>query len=145
MKTTMVLTAVTLLLGVYGLPVVAQQVPTPVATTFVSGEVVEAIELKRTEDGSALTLRGTLSNKTDRNAFLDAREISLIDFKNKKKYMVIRDSARNCVCSTPDSSVIVSEGRSIRFWAQFAAPPENVTAMSLAWPSAEPILIPITN
>jgi hypothetical protein len=146
-------TATAILLVGSGVATFAQQVPTSIITYAASGSTVEVIDLKRTDDGSTLTLRGVFTNKTDKEIRLNVKDISLIDFKNKKKYLVISDRDL-CVCSTPipgpevafsGQLPVVKEGSSLRFWAKFAAPPESVTALSFVWGSVEPLTIRITN
>ena len=124
---------------------IAQQLSKPVVAIFVSGSIAEVTDLKRTDEGNTLTLRGIYTNKSSKDIRLDVSELSLVDFKNKKKYLVITVPVGPCICSTQGSYPVIQQGESTRFWAKIAAPPEAVTAMSLVWGSAEPVLIPITN
>ncbi len=117
---------------------------TPITTTFASGNTIDVTSLRRTDGGATLTLSGVYNNKSSRGISVDVGDISFIDFKNLKKYLVIRDSSNGCICSTPGYTE-VGENSSMRFWAKFPAPPEAVTSLSLVWGSAEPTLIPVTN
>jgi hypothetical protein len=98
---------------------------------------------ERTDEGTTITLNGVYNSKINRAIFLDASDIKLIDFKNRKEYLVIRDDQNQCICSTNAGTFQVAEGTSVGFWAKFAAPPEAVTALSLVWTTAEPVVIPI--
>jgi hypothetical protein len=146
MRCVTILIASTALLKLSSVPAFAQQAPASITATSASGSAtVEIIDLKRTDEGNTLTIRGVFKNNADTPADLDVNYLSLIDFKNKKRYLVIKDAEypHQCICSTPDGSTKVQQGSSVRFWAKLPAPPESVTAMSLAWSSLEPVSIPI--
>ncbi|MEX0853916.1 MAG: hypothetical protein WD036_11640 [Bauldia sp.] len=110
---------------------------------------VEVRDLKR-GDGGVVTLRLRLVNDTD-SAFdvaCDLRDSDandscseftgayLIDAANKKKYTVVRDSEKNCVCSSVDK---VEPGKKMNIWATYPAPPADVTAVTVVVPLFEPI------
>ena len=67
----------------------------------------------------------------------------LLDAAGKKKYMVIVDSARKCVCSD-GFPISLDSGKSLNLWARFPAPPADVTEVSVVLPSFMPVDAPIT-
>jgi len=60
----------------------------------------------------------------------------LLDASNKKKYAVVRDSEKNCVCSTVET---VEPGKKMNIWATFPAPPAEVSKVTVVVPTFEPI------
>jgi hypothetical protein len=110
---------------------------------------VEVRDLKRGE-GGVVTLRLRLVNESAEafDASCDMRDPAandscgeftgayLLDATNKKKYTVVRDSERRCVCSGIDA---VEPGKRMNLWATFPAPPEDVTAVTVVVPQFEPI------
>jgi hypothetical protein len=111
------------------------------------GLKVEIRELKR-DDGGMVTLRFQISNDSDGDfSACSLREsgsdpcnsltgVHLIDAANKKKYLVVRDSAKKCVCAALDN---VRKGSKANLWAKFPAPPDNVQKMTVVVPQFEPI------
>jgi hypothetical protein len=111
------------------------------------GLKVDIRELKR-DDGSMVTLRFQISNDSDGDfSACSLREsggdpcnsltgVHLIDGSNKKKYLVVRDSAKNCVCAKLDN---IRKGAKANLWAKFPAPPDNVQKMTVVVPQFEPI------
>jgi hypothetical protein len=68
--------------------------------------------------------------------------VHLIDNANKKKYLVVRDSAGKCTCSLMRE---VKAGARTNLWAKFAAPPANVEKVTVVVPDFQPIDgVPIT-
>ncbi|MGI8537469.1 MAG: hypothetical protein ACR2K2_13500 [Mycobacteriales bacterium] len=59
--------------------------------------------------------------------------ISLVDAGNKKRYLPAKDSAGGCLCS--DADFILRTGGSTIVSATYAAPPADVTALSVELPS----------
>jgi hypothetical protein len=110
---------------------------------------VEVRDLKR-GDGGVVTLRLRLVNDTG-EAFdpsCDMREPGsndncgtfsgayILDAPNKKKYTVVRDSEKNCVCSGVEA---IEPGKKMNVWATFPAPPEGVSQVTVVVPLFEPI------
>ena len=60
----------------------------------------------------------------------------LLDAANKKKYLVVRDTAGACVCSGVDD---LEDGKKMNIWATYPAPPAETTAMTVVVPLFEPI------
>jgi hypothetical protein len=110
---------------------------------------VEVRDLKR-GDGGVVTLRLRLVNgsETAFDATCDMRDpdfsdscgqftgVYLIDASNKKKYAVVRDSEKNCICSTVEA---VEPGKKMNIWATFPAPPSDVSKITVVVPTFEPI------
>jgi len=110
---------------------------------------VEVRDLKR-GDGGVVTLRLRLVNGSDAafDGSCDMRDPDandncgeftgayLIDASNKKKYAVVRDSKKNCVCSAVDA---VEPGKKMNIWATFPAPPAEVSKVTVVVPKFEPI------
>jgi len=63
--------------------------------------------------------------------------IHLLDTTNKKKHLVIRDSQKNCVCSSKLKDL--PAGNSINLWGKFPAPPASVKAVSIVVPGFMPL------
>jgi hypothetical protein len=110
------------------------------------GLKIEVRELKR-DDGGMVTLRFQISNDADGDfSACSLREsgdpcntltgVHLIDAANKKKYLVVRDSAKNCVCSKLEN---IRKGSKANLWAKFPAPPDSVQKMTVVVPQFEPI------
>jgi hypothetical protein len=70
--------------------------------------------------------------------------VHLIDAANKKKYLVVRDAQRNCVCATGIATLGKAERANA--WAKFQAPLDNVQRVTVVVPGFEPVeAVPITN
>lgn len=124
----------------------------PVATT--DGEYpgirVEVQELKRTSGGT-ITLKFAMINDSDKTfdfagAFMEPNNnidwggiggVNLVDPTNKKKYFVIRDTEKACLCSRSIPG-IVSKSRA-NLWAKFPAPPDDVQKVSIIIPHFVPM------
>ncbi|HEV8713714.1 MAG TPA: hypothetical protein VGX03_12920 [Candidatus Binatia bacterium] len=115
-----------------------------------SGVRVDILELKRTS-GETVTLRFAVVNETkekfdlqpvasDNPGFtFNVAKITLLDAPNKKKYLVMRDSEKNCVCSRGEYGGGRVEGGTRRlFWAKFQAPPANVEKITIEMPGTLP-------
>jgi len=115
-----------------------------------AGLSVEVTELKR-GSGGTVTLKFVMVNNTkEKISFggnygagggnVDDHTVSgthLIDAVNKKKYLVVRDSEKKCVCSLVKSGIPV--GERMNLWAKFPAPPENVKVISVMIPHFAPM------
>jgi hypothetical protein len=116
-----------------------------------TGLSVEVTELKR-GSGGTVTLKFTMVNNTKERASFNYnygdRGLSTIDFNtvggthlidavNKKKYLVVRDSEKKCVCSLVKSDIPV--GERMNLWAKFPAPPEDVKVIAVMIPHFAPM------
>jgi hypothetical protein len=114
---------------------------------------LEIVELKRSGGTSALTFRVSaragasgaqvaqtfddglsqkLKDATDSGDTLDG--ISLVDSKNRKRYLVGRDANGHCVCDSNLSNAFANEDAPVILSATFAAPPPDVSAMDVVVP-----------
>ena len=109
------------------------------------GVTVEILGLKRTA-GDTATLSFAVVNGTENEVKTvekyftsshrsDVGKITLVDWENKKRYWVIRDSDNNCMCTRGDylDHRIPPQGRK-EFWIRFPAPPADVTQISIDIP-----------
>jgi hypothetical protein len=63
--------------------------------------------------------------------------LSLVDAANKKRYLVVVDSAKTCLCSELKDDV--TPGTKFNLWATFPAPPDTVQSITVVVPGFEPI------
>ena len=61
--------------------------------------------------------------------------IQLVDGKNSKLYLVASDGKGNCLCSRGLASVFIADNEPVLLSATYAAPPPDVTEMSVRIPS----------
>ena len=121
--------------------------PSPIATADgeTSGTQVQVKSLKRV--GDTLMLQMTVVNNSD-SAFKmygelataansDADAVTLIDLANKKKYEVIRDADKNCLCSR-NLGDVPPKG-SLTIYAKFPAPPDSVQKIEVNAPHFMPM------
>lgn len=117
-----------------------------------AGTRIDIVELKRTSGGT-VNLKFVLVNNSDkklgvssewlgdheltRDAYRNVSGVHLIDPVNKKKYFVITDAEKKCVCSTSVDDV--EPGGKVSLWAKFPAPPADVQKVSIEIPHFQPI------
>jgi hypothetical protein len=116
-----------------------------------AGLSVEVTELKR-GSGGTVTLKFTMVNNTKEKISLsydygdgamgagDYASVGgthLIDAVNKKKYLVVRDSEKKCVCSKLTGYIEVGERANL--WAKLPAPPEDIKVISVMIPHFAPM------
>lgn len=129
--------------------------PAPAAPAVVAstdgeqpGIRAEVTELKR-GSGGTVTLKFTLINDSDQSFSMrdtlgglsngyNVSGVHLVDAANKKKYQVILDSEKKCLCSDGLSSDIPAKSR-INVWAKLPAPPEDVQQVSIIIPHFIPM------
>ena len=119
----------------------------PIATTDgeTSGTRIEVQELKRQSGGTVL-LRFVAINDSDQevpNYLFQATEgshsvdgVYLIDYAGKKKYEVVRDAEKHCICS--QNLPPLKPKSSLNLWAKFPAPPDNVDKIGILFPHFAP-------
>jgi hypothetical protein len=117
---------------------------------------LEIVELKRSGGTTALNIRLTttstdgtaqvastfddgifekLKNSSDPTAGADSLDgISLIDTKNRKRYLVGRDADGRCVCDGDLGNGFVSSNGPLVLSATYAAPPADVQTMDVVIP-----------
>ena len=117
-----------------------------------AGTRVDITELKRTSGGT-LNLKFVLINNGERNldthsaffgdnsiskdSYRDISGVHLIDPVNKKKYFVVTDAERRCVCSKEIDDI--KPGSQANVWAKFPAPPLDVQKVTIEIPHFQPI------
>lgn len=117
-----------------------------------SGVKIDITELKRTSGGT-VNLRFVITNNSgddfsiagqhlaDQEAGSDYRSVSgihLVDPVNKKKYFVVRDADKNCLCSQNVDTIRKDGGRA-SLWAKYPAPPPEVQKVTIEIPHFQPI------
>jgi hypothetical protein len=121
----------------------------PVATTDgeAAGIRLEVQDLK-VANGVA-TLRFTVINQSDKdlnyNTMRDPSNgegstvdgIYLVDAANKKKYLVVKDADKHCLCSR--NLEHVRPQSSANLWAKFPAPPDTVQKIGVVVPHFIPM------
>jgi hypothetical protein len=133
------------------LALIAAPVRAPAADATADAEVpgirLEVTELKR-DSGGTLTLRMVMINESNQS-FGEACDfraddlpcaniggVHLIDAGNKKKYPVVRDDQRKCLCSGFNS--LPANGK-LNLWAKFPAPPDGVEKITVVMPKFMPM------
>ena len=117
-----------------------------------SGSHIDVTELKRTSGGT-INLKFVLSNNgsetlhmssdfmgdshVSRDAYRGISGIHLLDPVNKKKYFVVTDAEKNCVCSKDVADI--QPGSKANLWAKFPAPPPEVQKITIEIPHFAPI------
>lgn len=114
-----------------------------------SGTRIDITELKRTS-GDTITLKFTLINDSGEavNPYglfngSNVAEVHLIDAAGKKKYLTIKDTNDECVCSG-NLTTNLESGKSMNLWAKFPAPPADVQEVSVVFPHFIPTDVPIS-
>lgn len=113
-----------------------------------TGVRAEVTELKR-GSGGTVTLKFTLINDSDQPYRMSDRlgglsygnnvsGVHLVDAANKKKYQVILDTEKKCLCSNGLETDIAAKSR-INVWAKLPAPPEDVQQVSIMIPHFIPM------
>jgi len=118
-----------------------------------TGLRVEVVELKRSS-GDTLTLRFNLVNdsadafKAEEFYFGDYKgyvnqdganlgAVTLLDPVGKKRYFVVRDADKNCLCSNEIPSVAAKSR--VALWAKFPAPAGDVKKIGVVIPHFIPM------
>jgi len=108
----------------------------------ISGMSVELTSVQKT--GDTIMVRFKYINGGDKNITLKEKvggqledKIYYVDAKNKKKYLVIRDTENHPLASAL-YDLTVDPRETASCWAKFPAPPSDVTAISVYIPGAPP-------
>lgn len=108
------------------------------------------------DEGGFITVTGTLTNngsKTYSYNLWSSSETSikskssisgatLVDPKSKKRYMILRDTDGECLCTTGLTGIKAEESRAVH--AQFPSPPKDVKEVQFQLPSMTPATIKIS-
>jgi len=112
---------------------------------------VEVTELKRVSGGT-VNLKFVMINDSDKKvdfgySFADPSHhipdfnsiggVHLIDAAGKKKYFVVRDTSKKCVCSQGLKDL--QPKARMNLWAKFPAPPDNVEKIGVVIPHFMPM------
>jgi len=134
----------------------ASAAPTSGAIASTEGEQagvrVDVTELKRSSGGT-VSLKFVIANSSpnvfpigghhlgesevSRDSYRDVSGIHLVDPVNKKKYFVVTDAEKNCLCSKNVNDV--ATGERVSLWAKFPAPPPEVTKVTIEVPHFQPM------
>jgi hypothetical protein len=109
----------------------------------ITGLSVELTSVQKT--GDTIMVRFKYINSGDKSTGMLYSQVGgqiqdmiyCIDAKNKKKYLVIRDTEKNPVASALNN-LNVGAGETKGCWAKFPAPPADATAISVYIPGAPP-------
>jgi len=132
-------------LALAGLPRVAMAAPVATTDGEAPGTRVEVQELKRVSGGT-LMLRFAVVNESDQqldNSLFYSQEgasvdgVYLVDLAGKKKYEVVRDSEKHCICSR--GAPYIKPKTSVNLWAKFPAPAEGVDKIGVVFPHFIPM------
>ncbi|KNB51694.1 hypothetical protein [Streptomyces caatingaensis] len=119
-------------------------------------DVVVTIRSAVRDGGGFVTVQGTVTNHG--RAVFDALEwrsketsvksrsaisgASLVDDRSKKRYLVLRDTDGECLCTTGLTNIKPDESRPL--FAQFPAPPPDVSAVDLQIPTMPSVRIKLS-
>ncbi|MGK5731778.1 hypothetical protein [Streptomyces sp. URMC 124] len=109
--------------------------------------IVIALTSAVRDEGGFVTVNGTLTNhgsrpfnaihwlskETEMKSRSSVSGASLVDQASKKRYLVLRDTDGECLCSTGLTNVKPNESRPV--FAQFPAPPDDVTEVDFQLPT----------
>ncbi len=109
----------------------------------ISGMSVELTSVQKT--GDTIMVRFKYINSGDKSTGALYTQVGgqiedmiyCVDAKNKKKYLVIRDTEKNPLTSALHN-LEVKAGETKGCWAKFPAPPADATAISVYIPGAPP-------
>ncbi|PNE39185.1 MULTISPECIES: hypothetical protein [Streptomyces] len=83
------------------------------------------------------------SNETELKSRSSVSGATLVDKTGKKRYLVLRDTNGECLCTTGLSGLLPGQSRPI--FAQFPAPPAKVTEVDFQLPTLPPATIKISD
>ncbi|MBH5336741.1 hypothetical protein IHE55_18985 [Streptomyces pactum] len=137
--------------------------PAPAARpTEVIGEargpagVVVTLHSAVRDEGGFVTVQGTVTNRgsksfnaltwrskeTELHSQSSLSGASLVDQAGRKRYLILRDTDGECLCTTGLVGIKVGESRPV--FAQFPAPPKDVTEVDFHLPAMPPIRVELT-
>ncbi|WP_274919029.1 hypothetical protein [Streptomyces sp. WZ-12] len=83
------------------------------------------------------------SNETELKSRSSLSGATLVDKAGKKRYLVLRDTNGECLCTTGLSGLLPGQSRPV--FAQFPAPPAKVTEVDFQLPTMPPATVKITD
>ncbi|MGK5631960.1 hypothetical protein [Streptomyces sp. URMC 123] len=107
------------------------------------------------DSGGFVTVQGSVTNRgskpftainwrsseTEMKSKSSLSGASLVDKAGKKRYLVLRDTSGECLCSTGLAGIKPNESRPV--FAQFPAPPASVTEVDFTLPTMPTVSIEI--
>ena len=119
--------------------------PIAVVDGTTPGARTEILSLKRSV-GGMLTLRYALVNASGDaipfNHFpgcCGSAATTLVDYVNRKKYLVITDSNGECLCTAIQNNLSNIDAPRRILFAKFPAPPDSVSHIAVLFTGAEPV------
>ncbi|MFE2185804.1 hypothetical protein [Streptomyces sp. NPDC059455] len=120
------------------------------------GGVVVTLHSAVRDDGGFVTVNATVTNhgsrlfnaidwrskETEVKSLSSVSGASLVDEKGKKRYLVLRDTDGQCLCTTGLSGIKPNESRPL--FAQFPAPPESVKEIDFQIPTMPSVSITLS-
>ncbi|WFB07657.1 hypothetical protein LRS74_11785 [Streptomyces sp. LX-29] len=120
------------------------------------GGVTVTLTSAKRDGGGFLTVEGTVTNRGTkpfhayawRSKEIELRSqssvsgASLVDPAGKKRYLILRDTDGECLCTTGLSNIRPDESRP--FYAQFPAPPDDVSTVDFQLPTMPSVSIEIS-
>ena len=117
--------------------------------------IVVTLHSAERDSGGFVTVSGTVTNRgslmfipvdwgskeTELKSSSSVSGASLVDEKGKKRYLVLRDTDGQCLCTT-DLSIKQKESRA--FFVQFPAPPKSVTEVDFQLPTMPSVSIKLS-
>ncbi|WKX72301.1 hypothetical protein [Streptomyces sp. XD-27] len=117
--------------------------------------IVLSIRSATRDDGGFVTVSGAVANNGDRtfnasrwrSSETDVKSrssisgASLVDQRGKKRYLILRDTDGECLCTTGLANLRPGESRPV--FAQFPSPPADVTRVDFQLPTMPSISIEI--
>jgi hypothetical protein len=111
------------------------------------GGIVVTLHSAVRDSGGFVTVNGTVTNhgsqmfnavdwrskETEMKSRSSVSGATLVDEKGKKRYLVLRDTDGECLCTTGLSGIKPDESRPL--FAQFPAPPKSVTEVDFQIPT----------
>jgi hypothetical protein len=88
-------------------------------------------------DSTAALDTGSRFNGADYAGYRNVSGVNLVDTASKKKYFVIADTDRTCLCSQGVDDI--APRTSAALWAKFPAPPANVQKITVEIPHFLPL------
>lgn len=101
------------------------------------GDIVGVrLSITNTGDDATYELWSTLAESGGQ---YDVGGAALLDPPNDKRYLTLYDSAETCLCTADAAQLAVGPGETLDLYAQFPAPPEDVTEITFTLPGFEPV------
>jgi len=108
-----------------------------VVTDLKRSSNIVSLRLTMYNDSSADFAMGDRLNASGYAGYRNVSGIHLIDTPSKKKYFVIADTDRKCLCSEDIEDVPAKAAASL--WAKFPAPPDSVKKITVEVPHFAPV------